>query len=179
MKFSLKILYILLFTITASNATDQLYYKVGHFDYKHETGGLALSIKNVTDKNFNIPALGQLSQIYEFYALTDKNNFFSGEGEPARRDEYAIYASTGLQKSINLNENFSLVPSFSVGLYQEFDQGKDMGFPIQFKSEIELNYYLSKYSFIGFTWNHISNADIGETNPGSDSILINFKINNY
>ena len=54
-----------------------------------------------------------------------------------------------------------------------------MGFPIQFKSEIELNYYLSKYSFIGLTWNHISNADIGETNPGSDSILINFKITDY
>ena len=52
-----------------------------------------------------------------------------------------------------------------------------MGFPLEFKSEIELNYNLSKNSFFGITWNHISNADIGNSNPGSDSVLFNFKNN--
>ena len=81
-----------------------------------------------------------------------------------------------IQKKIDLSQKISLVPSFSIGLYEEFDDGKDMGYPVEFKSEIELNYNLSKSSLFGVTWNHISNADIGGTNPGSDSVLINFII---
>ena len=177
MKLAIKIFIFLFLVSTSLNAKDHLYYKIGIFDYKHETGGLALNIKNVTNNTFNILDFTELTQIYEFTGFIDKGNYFSGEGKPTKREEYSIYISSGLQKSFKLSNNFSLVPSFSVGLYQEFDDGKDMGFPLEFKSEIELNYNLSKNSFFGITWNHISNADIGNRNPGSDSVLFNFKNN--
>jgi hypothetical protein len=173
----LKIFLISSFLSTTSNANDQLYFKIGLWDFKHETGGLALNIKKVSNKNLNILNLGELTQIYEFTGFTDKKNYFSKGKEVQDREEQAIYLSTGLQKTLNLSKNLSLVPSFSVGLYEAFDAGKDMGFPIEFKSEIELNRSFSNGSLFGVTYNHISNADIGDTNPGSDSILINFKKN--
>ena len=69
-----------------------------------------------------------------------------------------------------------LLPSFSAGLYQEFDEGKDMGYPLEFKSEVELNFKILNSSIIGVSYSHISNADIGDKNPGSDNILFNFRI---
>jgi len=177
MQLILKLILILTFLSSSSNANDQLYFKVGLWDFKHETGGLALNIKKVTDNDFNLIYLGELTQVYEFTGFTDKKNYFSKGKEVQDREEQAIYLSTGLQKSLNLSKNLFLVPSFSVGFYQEFDAGKDMGFPIEFKSEIELNRSFSNGSLFGLTYNHISNADIGDTNPGSDSILINFKTN--
>ena len=118
-----------------------------------------------------------MTQIYEFTGVFDKENQFSRGHKRKKREEYAIYLSSGLQKTIALSKNVSLVPSFSLGLYESFDQGKDMGFPIEFKSELELNLHLSRDSILGVTFHHISNADIGDKNPGSDSILINFKRN--
>ena len=44
------------------------------------------------------------------------------------------------------------------------------------KSELELNYHLSDKSEIGFTYNHISNADIGDNNPGSDSFFFGYRV---
>ena len=175
MKTIFKTFFIVLFIITSSSA-DKLYYKVGTYDYKHETGMLAFNLKNVTDNEFNIYSFGELTQIYEFTGMIDQDNKFSKGEDIKNRNEYAIYLSSGLQKKINSSKNFEIVPSFSVGLYQEFDQGKDMGFPIEFKSELELNYYLFDNSVIGLTYNHISNANIGDTNPGSDSVLITFMI---
>ena len=175
MRIILKFFFILFLSSSISNANDQLYYKIGYFDYKHETGGLLFNIKKVSNNTYNILSLGELTQIYEFTSIIDKENQFSKGEETKKREEYAVYLSSGLQKLIRLGENISLVPSFSVGLYESFDQGKDMGFPIEFKSEVELNLHLSKGSLFGVTYHHISNADIGDENPGSDSILINFK----
>ena len=175
MRIILKFLLVSTFLSTTSSANDQLYFKIGLWDFKHETGGLALNIKKVTNNDFNIFMLGELKQIYEFTGFTDKRNYFSKGEEVQNREEQAIYLSTGLQKKIDLSSKLTFVPSFSVGLYEAFDDGKDMGFPIEFKSEIELNHNFSNGSLLGLTYNHISNADLGDTNPGSDSILINFK----
>jgi len=175
LKFFL-VLYLIL-SMSNANANDQLYYKIGFFDYKHETGGLLFNIKKVSNNTYNVLNFGELSQIYEFTGIVDKENKFSKGEEIKKREEYAIYLSSGLQKVISFNDHLSLVPSFSVGLYESFDQGKNMGFPVEFKSEVELYFNFSQDSYLGITWHHISNANIGNTNPGSDSILLNITSN--
>ena len=177
MRIFLKLFFILLFMSSTSNANDQLYYRIGFFDYKHDTGGLLFNIKKVTDNKYSFFNFGELTQIYEFTSIIDKENQFSKGEEIKKREEYSIYLSSGLQKAISLTDNFSLVPSFSVGLFQSFDEGKDMGYPIEFKSEVELYYDFSQKSYLGLSWNHISNADIGDKNPGADSILFSITTN--
>ena len=117
----LKFFLILYFMHSTSNADDQLYYKIGFYDYKHETGGLLLNIKKVSDNTYNVLNFGELTQIYEFTGIFDKENKFSKGEEIKKREEYAIYLSSGFQKVINFNDHFSLVPSFSAGLYESFD----------------------------------------------------------
>ena len=59
--------------------------------------------------------------------------------------------------------------SSSAGIYSNGD-GKDLGNTLQFKSEINLFYSLSKTTRIGLGSHHISNAGISSVNPG---------VNNY
>ena len=58
-------------------------------------------------------------------------------------------------------------------MYSEGD-GKDLGHVIEFKTEIQITYELSKDSEIGISYNHISNASLGDKNPGANSYMINF-----
>ena len=173
MKKTLFIFLILFFSCALK--AEEAQYRIGLWDYKHETGGLAFNIKNITDNNIDILNFIELSQIYEFTGMIDKNDYFS-KGDEIRREEYSLYFSSGVQKIIDLTDGLSLIPSFSAGIYAAVDDGKDMGFPINFKSEIELKYKLFNDSFLGLSMNHISNADIGKTNPGADSILITFRV---
>ena len=177
MRIFLKLFFIFYFVNSTSNANEQLYYRIGFFDYKHETGVLMFNIKKVTDNTFNIFNFGELTQIYEFTSIIDNQNLFSKGESKKERQEYSIYLSSGLQKVMSLTDNFSLVPSFSVGLFQSFEKGKEMGYPIEFKSEVELYYDLSQDSYLGLSWNHISNADLGDKNPGADSILFSITTN--
>ena len=66
-----------------------------------------------------------------------------------------------------------LTPSFTPGLYHEGD-GKDLGHLVEFKSEVQLSLDLSDKSEFGFSYNHISNASLGEKNPGANSYMFNF-----
>ena len=184
MKLFIKFLTIIIITTSYSYSEQTynnsgIYYKIGVFDHKHETDMLAINRKKITDNTINVNFLGDLTQVYDLMVLYDSDESFTLDNESnlKNRDEYAFYLSTGFQKKFNASNGFFIVPSFSVGLYSEFDQGKDMGSPLEFKSEIEFNFAISSNLIFGVTLNHISNADIGSKNPGSDSIFVGFKSN--
>ena len=84
----------------------------------------------------------------------------------------AGYIYTGVQAKYKLG-SLNITPSFTPGLYHEGD-GKDLGHLLEFKSEIQLSLDLSKSSKIGFSYNHISNASLGDKNPGANSYMFNF-----
>ena len=52
--------------------------------------------------------------------------------------------------------------------------GKDLGHIVEFKSELQFSLDLFKNSELGFSYNHISNASLGEKNPGANSYMFNF-----
>ena len=67
----------------------------------------------------------------------------------------------------------NIIPSFTPGIYGQGD-GKDLGHALEFKSEIQLSFDLFSESELGFSYNHISNASLGEKNPGANSYIFNF-----
>ena len=67
----------------------------------------------------------------------------------------------------------NITPSFTPGLYHEGD-GKDLGHMLEFKSEVQLSFDLSKNTELGFSYNHLSNASLGDKNPGANSYMFNF-----
>ena len=84
----------------------------------------------------------------------------------------ATYFYTGVQANYKIG-NLNLTPSFTPGLYNE-GNGKDLGHILEFKSEIQLSLELPKESQFGFSYNHLSNASLGEKNPGANSYMFNF-----
>ncbi|MEM8628917.1 MAG: acyloxyacyl hydrolase [Chlamydiota bacterium] len=67
-------------------------------------------------------------------------------------------------------------PHFSAGWYKR-GKGKDLGFPLEFCSGLRLGYILGKNSQIGIDFFHLSNASLGSTNPGSESLALFFSKN--
>ncbi len=87
-------------------------------------------------------------------------------------EDNAGYIYTGVQGQYKIGSiNFN--PSFAPGLYHEGD-GKDLGHILEFKSELQFSLDLSNNSHLGFSYNHISNASLGDKNPGANSYMFNF-----
>ena len=84
----------------------------------------------------------------------------------------AGYIYTGVQAQYKIGA-LNITPSFTPGLYHEGD-GKDLGHMIEFKSEVQLSFDLPKNAELGFSYNHISNASLGDKNPGANSYMFNF-----
>ena len=84
----------------------------------------------------------------------------------------ASYFYTGIQAQYKIGK-VNLTPSFTPGIYTQGD-GKDLGHPIEFKSELQLSLDVSPSSELGFSYNHLSNASLGEKNPGANSYMFNF-----
>ena len=83
----------------------------------------------------------------------------------------AAYFYTGVQAQYKIGK-LNLTPSFSPGLYSMGD-GKDLGSPLEFKSELQLSVDLLPGTKLGYSQSHLSNADLGDTNPGADSYMFN------
>ena len=84
----------------------------------------------------------------------------------------AGYIYTGIQAQYKIGA-LNFTPSFTPGLYYEGD-GKDLGHLLEFKSELQISLDLSKTSELGFSYNHLSNASLGDKNPGANSYMFNF-----
>ena len=84
----------------------------------------------------------------------------------------AAYIYTGVQAQYKIGA-INFTPSFTPGLYHEGD-GKDLGHLVEFKSELQFSLNLSNSSELGFSYNHLSNASLGDKNPGANSYMFNF-----
>ena len=66
--------------------------------------------------------------------------------------------------------------SSSAGIYSNGD-GKDLGNTLQFKSEVNLFYSISKDSRFGIGSHHISNAGLNSVNPGTNNYYLIYNRN--
>ncbi len=84
----------------------------------------------------------------------------------------ASYLYTGIEANYSLGA-LNITPSFTPGLYNQGD-GKDLGHPLEFKSEVQLSLDLGQNTNFGMSYNHVSNASLGDKNPGANSYMFNF-----
>ena len=82
------------------------------------------------------------------------------------------YFYTGVQAMYKVG-NINITPSFTPGVYNQGD-GKDLGHLVEFKSEVQISLELPRESQFGISYNHISNASLGDKNPGANSYMFNF-----
>ena len=84
----------------------------------------------------------------------------------------AAYVYTGVEWNYIISDKLKFTPSFAPGIYHEGD-GKDLGHALEFKTEVQLSYSISENTNFGMSYNHISNASLGDKNPGANSYMFN------
>ena len=129
----------------------------GMFDFSDDGKKSTLIGFQHQNENLNRDTfLGNLSPITGFLITADNAGYFY----------------TGVQAQYKLG-GLNVTPSFTPGYYNQGD-GKDLGHALEFKSEVQLSLDLPKESQFGFSYNHISNASLGDKNPGANSYMFNF-----
>ena len=73
------------------------------------------------------------------------------------------------------NKKFYFSPSFGIGYYNN-GSGKNLGNDIQFRTTLEINYKLKNNNRIGISIGHMSNANLGNKNPGVEIISLNYQV---
>ena len=139
-----------------SNETE-LNVFAGMFDFsdqKQHAGLFGLQHKN--EELFRDSFLGKLSPVTGGF-MTENN---------------ALYLYTGVQAEYELGL-LTITPSFAPGYYNS-GNGKDLGYPLEFKSEVQVLFNLTESTHLGMSYNHLSNASLGNKNPGANSYMLNF-----
>ncbi len=162
MHYKKLIYFIILFlgitkSMAAEKQSTQLNFFTGNFDFSDDNQSALLIGFQHQDENLERNTfLGNISPITGGF-ITENS---------------AAYIYTGFEWNVEMGE-LTFTPSFAPGLYHKGD-GKDLGHVLEFKSEVQLSYTLSKDSRIGVSYNHVSNASLGDKNPGANSYMFNF-----
>ena len=86
-----------------------------------------------------------------------------------------IYLEDNLGKLLTGNQNkWNFTPSFGLGYYDDGD-GKKLGNKLEFRTTLEVSYQLKNDDRIGISLGHISNANIGNKNPGAEIINLSYQ----
>ena len=86
-----------------------------------------------------------------------------------------IYLEDNLGKLLTGNQNkWNFTPSFGLGYYDDGD-GKKLGNKLEFRTTLEMSYQLKNDDRIGISLGHISNANIGDKNPGVEIISLSYQ----
>ena len=143
----------------ADKGNNEISFYTGTFDVIDKEGDDQTSLLGIEHKNPNLfrdTFLGKISPI--------SGGFMTGNS--------SVYLYTGIEGQYGVGP-LRILPSFTPGYYEKGD-GKDLGSALEFKSEVKMSLNLSDSTEFGMSYNHISNASLGDKNPGANSYMINF-----
>ena len=147
----------LLELFAADNTVNQYNFFVGNFDFSDDKqSAMLVGFQHQNENLERNTFIGNISPITGGF-ITENS---------------AVYVYTGFEWNIDMGA-LAFTPSFAPGLYHKGD-GKDLGHALEFKSEIQFSYNSSENTKIGISYNHVSNASIGDKNPGANSFMFNF-----
>ena len=93
----------------------------------------------------------------------------------------AFYLISGIYLEDNIGDlltgkynKWNFTPSFGVGYYDD-GNGKKLGNKVEFRTTLEFSYQLLNSDRIGISFGHISNANIGNKNPGAEIISLSYQ----
>ena len=146
-------------TLDALKKTHQYSLYTGTFDTLDKEGDDQTTLVGFEHQNtelFRNTILGKFSPI--------TGGFISGKD--------SVYLYTGIEAQYGIGP-LKIRPSFSPGYYDPGD-GKELGSALEFKSEISFDINIFNNTKIGYSYNHISNNDWGNINPGINNKQFSF-----
>jgi|TARA_B110000438_G_scaffold165377_1_gene158243 hypothetical protein len=135
----------------------EMNYFIGNFDFSdHKQAAVLFGLQHQNETLLRNTFLGTVSPITGGF-ITENS---------------AAYIYSGIEWNVDMGA-FKFTPSFAPGLYHE-GNGKDLGHALEFKTEVQLSYGVSEDTSFGMSYNHVSNASLGDKNPGANSYSFNF-----
>ena len=87
-----------------------------------------------------------------------------------------IYLEDNIGQLFEGNESrFYFTPSFGAGIYND-GSGKKLGNDLQFRTSLEVSFEFKNKNRIGISLSHISNANLGDKNPGVEILSISYHV---
>lgn len=87
----------------------------------------------------------------------------------------AFYLYAGIGWDLHLSRFLVLTPSFSPGVYFQGND-KNLGYPLEFRTCLELAYKFKNKARLGVEFYHLSNASLSNRNPGEESLVLFYSI---
>jgi hypothetical protein len=100
---------------------------------------------------------------------------FRGVAVATLTDDSALFVGAGVGYQIDLGRRWALTPVFVPGYYRK-GNGKDLGYSLEFRSQIELGYTLAGGYRVSIAFSHLSNGGLGSRNPGEESLTIGIEL---
>lgn len=109
---------------------------------------------------------------YRFAPLPSFYDFIPTVGAEITFDG-AYWLYTGVRYDWSFKPKWTLTPHFALAAY-EAGGGYDLGHGLEFRFGADLGYQLTEKSRLALGYTHMSNAHLGDENPGADSVLLTY-----
>ncbi|MBT3361426.1 MAG: acyloxyacyl hydrolase [Rhodospirillales bacterium] len=129
---------------------------VGYFDFNRKKDeGAEFRLEYRSDY--------KLWQIKPFVALAGAT---SGHG----------FIGAGILMDVFFGRRFVVTPSIAPHFYFGGDDDLDLGYPLEFRSQIEFAYRFDDRSRLGLAVSHYSNASLDDSNPGTETVSVYYSV---
>ncbi|HEC90277.1 MAG TPA: acyloxyacyl hydrolase [Alphaproteobacteria bacterium] len=86
------------------------------------------------------------------------------------------FLGAGILWDVYLGRRFVVTPSFAPHIYVGGNSKLDLGYVIEFRSQIEIAYRFDDRSRLGVAVSHYSNAGLGKDNPGAEILSLYYTV---
>ena len=104
------------------------------------------------------------------------SNLFKPFAAAAYSTSGHYFLGGGLLVDLFFGRRYVVTPSLGPHFYFGGDSDLDLDFPIQFRSQLEVAYRLDNRARVGLSLSHYSNASMGSSNPGTESLMLYYSL---
>jgi lipid A 3-O-deacylase len=87
----------------------------------------------------------------------------------------SFYGYLGINFDLLFFKHIHFAPGFAAGYFAP-GGGKNLGYPLEFRSGVELAWQFSDWHRLGIHFYHLSNASLGRRNPGEESLVLFYDV---
>ncbi len=106
------------------------------------------------------------------YKLWQIKPFVAGGGATSGHG----FIGAGILMDIFFGRRFVVTPSFAPHFYFGGDDDLDLDYPLEFRSQLEFAYRFDDRSRLGLAISHYSNASLGDSNPGTETLSLYYSV---
>jgi hypothetical protein len=155
-------IFLIAFALEAKPPPDLISFAMGVYDIMREKWR---TWEFEAEYKFHLRCLKSPNRYLEFRPLAGLMATAQGSG----------YLYLGINFDLLFCDHLLFAPGFAAGYYWK-GGGKDLGWPLEFRSGVELAWQFDDFHRLGIHFYHLSNASLGRKNPGEESLVFFYDI---